>query len=55
MKGQRLEHMTDQEIWRNLKDLKRQAAYAWHYDAEEYNKLKEMIAEVEAEITRRDV
>ena len=55
MNQQRLEHMTDQELWASLKELKRQAAWEWHYEPERHIITAEMIAEVEAEITRRDV
>jgi hypothetical protein len=54
MNKQKLEDMTDLEIWDTLRKLKREAAWCWENHAERYNTLREMIGEVEAEITRRD-
>jgi hypothetical protein len=54
MKKQKLEEMTNEEIWDTLRKLKREAAWCWENHAERYNTLREMIGEVEAEITRRD-
>ena len=48
-----LEHMTDGEVWEELKRLKKRKAYAWHYAPLEVDQLDEMILEIENEITAR--
>ncbi len=51
----KLEDMTNEELWNTLRELKREAAWCWENNAERYNTLREMIGEIEQEITRRDV
>ena len=48
-----LEHMTNDEVWEELKRLKKRKAYAWHYAPLEVDQLDEMILEIENEITAR--
>lgn len=51
-----LTQMTDDELWAELRELKKDADYAYVVlqDEAEYRKRKELIGEVEQEITRRD-
>lgn len=51
-----LEDLTDAELWKELRQLKRDADHAFLVsgDLTEYDKAKELIGEVEQEITRRD-
>ena len=51
-----LEAMTDDELWAELRELKKDADYAYvvREDTVTYEACREQIREVEQEITRRD-